>query len=163
MAIRHEAVIQSWTQMIPDAAGRGKSLLDTIENRIKEMKIPNVTTAIQDISGGMFGSRRPFLCVNHAHYSDYRVYICAREYGTNLDVGWYMTCQPRFLKRTLSKYATGDPKQLSMQVDFFSQQDINAFITVINHIVETESRALFDELQLAPSARMGSKGFLELW
>jgi hypothetical protein len=165
MAIRHEAVVDNWSVIVSGGAGHGQNVLNNIEQEIKEANMPNVTTGQQDISGGIFGSKRKFLCVNHNHLRDYRIYIGARDYGTHLDVGWYMTIQPGFLKRNISKYTTGSPQALSWQIDFFSQQDLHAFVTVIHHIVKQVAEGLFEELKLDPSGLRDarSKGFLAVW
>ena len=165
MAIRHEAVVDNWNVIIEQGAGRGHTLLTTVEQQIKESNLPNVSSGMHDVSGGLFGAKRRFLCVNHTHLRDYRIYIGARDYGTHLDVGWYLTIQPGFLKRNISKYTTGNPQALSWQIDFFSQQDLHAFVTVAHHCVKRATEVLFEELKLDPSglSNARSKGFLSVW
>ncbi len=95
---------------------------------------------------------------------DYKLYIGARDYGTSLDVSWYLTIQPSALKRTLSKYTTGNPQALSMQVDFFSQQDLSAYTSYAHHCVTETVQKLMKELEQDPTGlNTKSKGFLELW
>jgi len=95
---------------------------------------------------------------------DYRMYIGARDFGTNLDVSWYVTIQPSALKRALSKYTTGNPQALSMQVDFFSQQDLSAYTSYAHFCVKETVKTLMKQLEQDPTGlNTKSKGFLELW
>jgi hypothetical protein len=105
-----------------------------------------------------------FLVVNHGSIRDYHLYIGARDFGTNLDVSWYLTIQPGGLKRMMSKYMTGNPQALSMQVDFFSQQDLNACVGFAHYCVTATVKQLLKELEQDPTGlNTKSKGFLELW
>src|SRR6266705_4231765 len=126
MALKNESVTSSWNSLVIQGAGKDKWVMDTVEQMIKEAHMPGVTTGQQEVSSGLFGAKRKFLVVNHTSLRDYRMYIGARDFGTNLDVPWYVTIQPSALKRAVSKYTTGHPQALSMQVDFFSQQDLSA-------------------------------------
>ena len=69
------------------------------------------------------------------------------------------------MKRALSKYTTGNPQALSMQVDFFSQQDfLSAYTSYAHHCVTDAVRELMKELEQDPTGlNTKSKGFLELW
>ena len=94
------------------------------------------------------------------------MYINARDFGTNLDVSWYFTATPKFLKRTMSKYATGDPQDLTMRVSIFAQQDISAFKGVTHNYVKRALDMLLEELKLDPSGlslNTRSRGFLSVW
>src|SRR4051794_24610521 len=84
-------------------------------------------------------------------YKDYKMYISARNFGAHLDIGWFFTIAPTFLKRTLSKYTTGNPQALSQQVDFFDQQDLKAFVTVTHHCLKRAIDVLLEELKQDPT------------
>jgi len=164
MALKHESVTSSWNTLVINGAGKDKWVMDTVEGMIKDAHMPGVTTGQQDVSTGLFGSKRKFLVVNHTSLRDYRLYIGARDFGTNLDVSWYLTIQPSALKRAVSKYATGNPQALSMQVDFFSQQDLSAYTSYAHHCVKETVKLLMKELEQDPTGlNTKSKGFLELW
>lgn len=66
--------------------------------------------------------------------NDYRIFVGARDYGDNLDISWYLTCEPKFFKRYLSNILTGgaSDKALSFNLDLFQQQDLNAYTTVVH-------------------------------
>jgi hypothetical protein len=68
------------------------------------------------------------------------------------------------LKRALSRYSSGNPLALSMQLDFFRQQDANAFVTAVHHTVTDTAKELLDELDQNPAGlNTQSKGFLSVW
>jgi hypothetical protein len=73
--------------------------------------------------------------VTNEGLKDYRMYIGARDYGNNLDVQWYLTCEPGFFKKTLSAFLTkgASDKALSFILDLFQQQDLSAYATVVHH------------------------------
>lgn len=89
MALKHESVTSSWNALVINGAGKDKWVMDTVEGMIKDAHMPNVTTGQMDISSGLFGAKRKFLVVNHNNLRDYRLYIGARDFGTNLDLGFY--------------------------------------------------------------------------
>ena len=164
MALKHESVTSSWNTLVINGAGKDKWVMDTIEKMIKDAHMPGVTTGQEDVSSGLFGARRKFLVVNHQNLRDYRMYIGARDFGSNLDVSWYLTIQPSAMKRAFSKYTTGNPQALSMQVDFFSQQDLSAYTGYAHHCVKETVQQLMKELEQDPTGlNTKSKGFLELW
>ena len=99
----------------------------TTERLLIDANMPGVTTRQEAVAIELFGEKRPFLIVTNTKYKESKMDINARDFGANLDVSWYFTAESRFLKRTMSKYATGDPKELSMHVNIFAQQDISAF------------------------------------
>jgi hypothetical protein len=162
--LKHEAVTSSWNTLVIQGAGKDKWVMDRVEKMIKDANMPGVTTVQQDVSSGMFGTRRKFLVVNHQNLRDYHMYIGARDYGSSLDVSWYLTIQPSAMKRAFSKYTTGNPQALSMQVDFFSQQDLSAYTGFAHHCVTEVVQELMKELEQDPTGlNTKSKGFLELW
>ena len=92
------------------------------------------------------------------------MYINARDFGTNLDVSWYFMVEPRYLKKRMSKYATGDPQGLSMNVSLFAQQDISVFKSITHEYVISVLESLYEEFKLDPSGlNTGSRGFLNVW
>ena len=119
----------------------------------------------RDVSSSfIFGAKRDFLVASHQTLRDSRIYIAARDFGSNLDISWYLTIQPRFLKRISSRYAMGNPQALSWQIDFFSRQDLNAFATSVHAYVKETVKELLEELkQDLTGFDPKSKGFLSVW
>jgi hypothetical protein len=139
-------------------------VLGTTERFVIDARMPGVGTRQEPVAMELFGEKRPFLIVTNTKHKEYKMYISARDFGTNLDVSWYFTAQPRFLKRILSKYATGNPQDMTMRVSLFAQQDVSAFKTITHNCVTRTLDGLLEELKLDPSGlNTGSRGFLSVW
>jgi len=165
IVLKRDAVLQNWNTLVTKGAGHGKKLLDQINVALAATKIEGIHGSEQDVTtGGIFGEKRNFLVVGHSKLREYNLFINARDYGTNLDVSWYLTLRPTGLKRTISKYTTGNPQALSMHMNVFSQQDLSAFVSVVHNCVKDAVQALYEELELDPAGlNTQSKGFLNVW
>jgi hypothetical protein len=117
MALKKELVVDNWNTLVVNAAGRSKKVMDSIEGKIKAANIPSSRTGQREVSTGMFGTKRQFLIVANDSLPEFFLYIAARDYGVHLDVSWYLTVQPRGYKQMFSKYKTGSPTAMSMQLE----------------------------------------------
>jgi hypothetical protein len=159
-----ESVLDSWNYIIKGGAGRGDSAIGTIERAVIDTHMPNVTTRREPIAMELFGEKRPFLVIQNTKYKEFKMYIYARDFGVDLDVSWYFVAQPKFLKKTLSKHATGNPQDLTMRVSIFAQQDTYAFKGITHDRVKQTLDDLCEELNLDPTGlNTGSRGFLNVW
>ena len=165
MAIKHEAVIENWNVLVINGEGKSTWFMRRVQELLKEAKIPGIHFEWREISSSLiFGAKRDFIVLTHQSLRDYVMYISARNFGSNLDISWYLTIQPRFLKRTLSKYATGNPQALSWQIDFFSRQDLDAVVTAAHACVKATYKELMEELKQDPTGMSTrSTGFLSVW
>ena len=161
---KSDSVVDSWYRVVEGGAGKGDYVLGTIERMIIDAQMPGVATRKENVSVELFGEKRPFLIVQNLKYKEYKMCINARDFGKNLDVSWYFMAEPRYLQRTLSKHATGNPLDMTMRVSLFAQQDISAFKTITHEYVKRTLEMLYDELKLDPSGlNTGSRGFLNVW
>jgi hypothetical protein len=147
-------------------AGKDTWILDTTQKFILEAKIPDAACYQKYVQTSFMSPQRNCLIVSHIMHQDYKMYIFARNFGTHLDIGWFGTIEPRFLKRTFSKYAMGNPQALSQQVDMFDQQDLRACFTIAHHCLKRAIDIVIDELKQDPSPmglNASSKGFLNVW
>jgi hypothetical protein len=164
--LKGESVVESWNFIVEQGAGKDKWILDTTQKLILEAKIPDAACYQKYVKASFMSPERNSLIVSHIRLTDYKMYIFARNFGTHLDIGWFGTIEPRFLKRTLSKYAMGNPQALSGQVDMFDQQDLRACFTIAHHCLERTIDILLEELKQEPLGLRGapqSKGFLNVW
>jgi hypothetical protein len=163
--ISSEKVAHKWNYVVQNGAGRDQWVFDTVKELINEANMPDVTCDQLEVGSGMFSEKRQFLIVRHNKLRDYRMFINARDFGIHLDVSWYVTIEPSLLKRTVSKYTSGDPNALSQNIDIFSQQDLSAYVTVVKYCVDRALDMLLEELKQDPSGlhRAQSKGFLSVW
>jgi len=87
-----------------------------------------------------------------------------RDFGTYLDVSWFLTAEPRYFKRFFSRSFQRNPRALAMQINFADQQDLRAFITATHHCVSQVVKTLLEELEQDSSHLDTShKGFLSVW
>jgi len=101
MALKNEAVVESWNRVVVHGAGRGEWVIERIDVKLAEAKMPGVYAEEREVSSGLFGTKRPFLVVGHNSLRDYHMYIGARDFGVHLDVSWYLTIEPGFLTRII--------------------------------------------------------------
>ena len=86
--------------------------------------------------------------VSYSTLREYRMFIGARDIGTHLEVSWFLTLNPGFLKRTISKnVAFGNPLALSQNISVFAQQDLAAFVSIASDCVYETVKLLMEELQ----------------
>ena len=67
--IRREAVIDSWSTIIEQAAGQDKRLMEDMTRFITEANMPDVTLVRDECTMGMFGSKRDLLILKHEQHS----------------------------------------------------------------------------------------------
>jgi hypothetical protein len=153
--------------LIEKAHGRGREIYDKTSDFIKESQAPGVEMKFVKVRPswlkGFFGKEREYLRVTNEGLKDYRMYIGARDYGTDLDVQWYLTCEPGFFKKSLSKVLTAgsSDKALSFLLDLFDQQDLTAYATIVHHSLLKAVESLMRSLDQDPSKiDRRSKGFL---
>jgi hypothetical protein len=93
------------------------------------------------------------------------MFIGARDIGIHLEASWFVTVNPGFLKRAVSKrLAMGNPLALSQNINVFAQQDLRAFVSIAKGCVEQTVKLLLEQLEQDTSGlNTKSKGFLELW
>jgi hypothetical protein len=164
MALKNESVVDKWNTVIVNGAGKAAWFMEQVNTKVGNAQMPGVRAKEQDISSGLFGAKRKFLLVVHDSLPDFLLYVGARDIGIHLDVSWYLTVQPRGLKRAFSKYSMGNPIAMSMQLDFFRQQDAQAYVTVVHHCVTDTVKELLEDLdQSSATLNTQSKGFLAVW
>src|SRR5919202_2053611 len=55
MALKNQSVVDKWNTLVLNGAGRGKSVMDAIESKIKAANVPGIRMSMQEVSqGGLF-------------------------------------------------------------------------------------------------------------
>jgi hypothetical protein len=165
ISLSREKVIDQWNALIENGAGRDTWVLDKTEEFLRQAQPPNVVGRREEVSAGMFGEKRPFLMITHKTLREFAMFINARDFGVHLDVSWYLTVNPGFFKRAISKkLVQGDPNALSTNLTLFAQQDLHAFTKVVDNCLQEAIRLLMDDLKQDYSTiNRKSKGFLSVW
>lgn len=166
--LKEETILNRWSMLVDGAAARGNELLDDIQARLEEARIPGKCEwSVDEVeSGGFFSkTKREFLIVRLDQFPDYRNYIGARSYGSHLDCCRFLTVEPGFLKRQLAQAITGgDDRLLSTPRNLLVEQDLSAWATVVHHCVLDGMKALYTKLGQDPAGiRRETKGFLQVW
>jgi hypothetical protein len=163
--ISREKVLDSWFALVKDAAGKDQWVMETTQQAIEKAAPNDVGCRIEEVNSGFFSQRRNFLIVTHNRLREYAMFIGARDFGRDLDVSWYQTVHPGFLKRAISKRLTmGDPNALSMNINVFAQQDLSAYKQLAHECLQETLQTLMSGLKQDYSTiDRKSKGFLSVW
>jgi len=181
-----EEVIDRWGILISNAEGRSEKIFSDTEQFIGRSGAPDVRVSRRSIAPGLIrgllGGKRAFLIVSNvsnANLRPYRMYINARDYGSNLDVSWYVVFQPGpgqklmafllclpivgllFLPLYLLGRLTRSRQAGFLGLDIFDEQDLRAFVTNAHHCVLEAVDTLMLDLGQDPSKiDRQSRGFL---
>jgi hypothetical protein len=98
VTLKKQSVIDQWGTIVEHGAGREKWVLDTTEQLIREAKMPGIVFKQDQVTMGMFGTKRNFVIVGHQGLKEYYMYIGARDFGMHLDANWFLTLLPSGLK-----------------------------------------------------------------
>ena len=162
MALNQDAVVDSWGTLVSKQAERHKDVYGMIGKHIDSVvrikgqgpwtsiSKQQATVAGKRGLGGLLGEKRDRLIVR---WGDYKIYVCSRPYGTDLDVSWNLTFEPGILKRmTTINYAS---------LNAFQVEDLRAFATLVHRAVTQSVDDVMQEAGLDPDkVNRTSKGFL---
>jgi hypothetical protein len=172
------AILDSWSILIEGGQGKGVEVLKKTMELIEESQAPSVkverVTAYPPkatkLARILFEKARKMgkeclLVTNKIdELKDFRMYVGARDYGKNLNVSWYLTCEPGALKSLVSKIHTGSKFGLSFHPYYltaFHQEELTAYVTTVHHCLLNAVDELMRNLGQDPSKiDRKSKGFL---
>jgi hypothetical protein len=166
--LKDETILNQWNMLVDGAAGRTIGLYDDIGERLRQARIPGEASwSLEEVQSGGFLAkvRREFLIVRLGQFKDYRNYIGVRDYGSSLSCCRFLTVEPGFFKREMSKAVTGGETRIfSTPKNVLVEQDLSAWVTVVHHCVIDAVKELVKTLGQDPlGVRTSSKGFLEIW
>ena len=164
--LKDEKIVDTWATIIGEAQGKSDYVFDNTQKLLEKNQAPGVKWEMGEVTPsffkGLFGRKRDYLLVTNEALENYKMYIGARDYGINLDVQWFLTCEPGFFKRVSDEIDKAGG--MITVLDIFAQQDLRAYATVVHHCLRDAVEALMDELgQDTSKINRQSKGFLEVW
>lgn len=131
--LMREEVIDRWSVLIENGKGKANDIFTDTEDFIKKSEAPRIAVEMKEISPtiakDMLGVTRSFLVVTNFENPKlvgYKTFICARDYGNNLDVSWYLTYKMSFFEALLSLFFRG---RFVPKLDLFDEQDLRAYVT----------------------------------
>ncbi len=145
-------IIDQWSTMIAQCHGHSEALLQGVEANLKASEAPpGVNWKRESVAPGwlkgLFGKRRDFLLVSNERFDDYLMCIGARDYGTALDVSWYLTGSAKSaVVKALSQ--AGGGLFIALPLDVFDPQDLAAYVTVGHHAMLKAVEDLMRERKL---------------
>jgi len=166
--LSEEKVLDSWSILIENGQGRGIEVYSDFLSFLEESNVPEIDAkTVRVVPGwlkGLFGKEREYLMVTTERLKDYKIYVCARDYGKYLDVQWYLTCEPGFFSKVFKMgvaiYTMG-LSNLILSFDIFDQQDLIAFAASVHHSLLKAVEKLLQRLNQDPSKiNRKSRGFL---
>ncbi len=167
VTLKDEKIIDRWSMIVENAQGLAEQIYADTEANIKETKAPGINFERVQVRPswlkGLLGNERSYMMVTNDALGDYRMFISARDYGNNLDIQWYMTCEPGFFSKKLSNVLTSgaSDKALSLNLDIFQQQDLSAYATVAHHcFLKAIEKMMAGKGQDTSTIDRKSKGFL---
>jgi hypothetical protein len=164
--LKDEKILESRAMMIPDAQNKVDYFFDSVQKLLEKNQAPGVKWEMGEVTTnfwkGLFGKKRDYILVTNEALNEYKIYIGAREYGTNLDIQYFLTCEPGLFKKMDER----SDKSMGMMtiLDIFAQQDLRAYSTVVRRCIKEVAKTLVKELgQDIANIENDSKGFLEVW
>jgi hypothetical protein len=144
VTLKEGKIIDQWSTLIEQCHGEAEGFFRMVEEQLGGYQPPGVKWARESVAPGFWkgltGKRRDFVLVRSERFDDYLMCIGGRDYGTTLDVSWYVLESTKGIIRRLLIWipgmwlvlrASGQLKNL----DVFDQQDLSAYVTVGHHSV----------------------------
>lgn len=163
--LKREEIIDRWGVLIENSKGRADDIFSDTEGFIRKSEAPKVAVERREIAPtiakDILGVRRNFLVLTdfeNPKLVNYKTFICARDYGNNLDVSWYLTYKLSLLEAILSIIFRG---KYTPKLDLFDEQDLRAYVTNAHHSLLKAVEKVMLKLDQDPSKiDRKSKGFL---
>jgi hypothetical protein len=167
VTIREEKILDNWSVLIEGGHGRAEDFYNAVVELIRErdfpgLKLENIIVQIGERTGifGKFIERDYLRVLNEQKpLKDFRIYVGARDYGKDLNVCWYLTCEPGLFSQLLGFTSKGYGFEWKLKM--FAQEDLTAYVTSVHHsilkAVETLMRKLGQDFSKIDRK---SKGFL---
>ena len=170
--IGKEQIIEKWGTLISSAAGRGESVIQNTEQFLQESNVPDVKIQRRGMSPGVMrgimGGKRPFVVITNTvspNLKAFKMYLNARDYGSNLQVSWYVVIQPSarekltcfllsipilgvlFLPLHLLGRASRAKDAGIVELDIFDEQDLSAYVTNAHHCTLDAVKKLMEDIE----------------
>lgn len=158
-------ILDSWSVLIENARGKGEEAYDSTMKFIQDSEAPDIGLEKVTVVGRSIGfferAQGDYLMVTNEGLEDFRMYVGARDYGNNLYVSWYLTCEPGFFKSFFSALIEKNPTAFSFSLDVFQLEDLTAYVTCIHHCLLKAVDKILNGLGQDPSkVERKSRGFL---
>lgn len=159
--LKDEKIFDQWGILIEGAQGKAENIFKEVRQEIENFNAPGIICEMETVKTGLFGKKRQFLRIMNEALQDHRIYIGARDYGVQLSVSWFLTCEPGFFKRKASELIAKNAQALSFALDIFDQQELQDYVSTAHHATLKAVENIMTDLGQDPSKiDKKSKGFL---
>lgn len=167
VTLKEAKILEQWAVVLERCQGEEEALLRSIEDNLKSFETPGMTWSRETVSPGwlkgLFGKKRDFLIVTHERFDDYTFYVYARDYGTLLDVSWFLAGSTKNpIVKAVENAAGYIPGSAIFRLDVFDQQDLRAYAMVGKLAVQKAVEELRARKKLEAEIDWKSKGVLGL-
>jgi hypothetical protein len=165
VTLKDGKILDNWATMLDQCQGEEEGLLRAVEGHLETFQAPGVKWSRETVAPGwlkgLMGKKRDFLIVSHERFDDYTFFVSARDYGTTLDVSWYLAGSTKNPLVKLATQAAGYvPGSALFNLDVFDQQDLRAYVTVGHRAVRKAVETLVEQRNLKVAIDWKSRGML---
>ena len=162
-----QKVINEWGMIIEGGGNYLDTFYEKVQNLIEAQQVSMIEARLAPFKGlSLFSEKREYVHVTNTNLGEFRIFVGARPYGDHLDVSWYATIKPSFLKRLIVWELKLDmTATLVLCQTLFEKQDLRAYMTTVHHCVKQAVQEIMQEVGQDPT-KIGdgkSKGYLEIW
>jgi hypothetical protein len=139
LRLTERRILDNWGTLLDHCQGEDEGIFRLVAETLRDYRAPGVTWSRQSVVTGFWkglaGKRRDFVVVRNQRFRDYLIAIGARDYGSSLDVSWYLLESAHgIVVRILAKvpFVGMILRALGLygDLDVFDQQDLRAWVTV---------------------------------
>lgn len=149
VTLKRGRILRSWGTLLIGCQGEEEGFFRMVEQTLDGLKPPEVSWKRETVSTGLWqgmvsGRRRDYILLKHDDLKDYLLCVGARDYGTSLDVCWYLTLPAKsvFVATLLRIPFVGVFVALVARflglmkdLDIFEEQDLTAFVSAARYAV----------------------------
>jgi hypothetical protein len=157
--------LDNWSILIEGAQGRANEIFEAVKKDLEESEVPGISCEMVKVPGGRVSffkaGLEDYLMIANERLKDFHMYVGARDYGKDLNVSWYLTCEPGPLKQLLSTLLDKNPLTFSFSMDVVQLEELTAYVTKVHHSVLKAVASLMQKLgQDTSKIERKSRGFL---
>ena len=169
VTLKEGKILDQWATLLDQCQGEDEGIFRMVEEALTSYEAPGVTWKRESVAPSLWkalaGKRRDFILVRNEGFDDYLIAIGARDYGTSLDVSWYLLESAKGMLRRLLAMIPGMWIVLRSfgqlrTLDVFDQQDLKAWVTIGHHSVKKAVVALIEKRKLETQIDWKSRGML---
>jgi hypothetical protein len=169
VTLTESKVVDQWFTLLEGCQGEEEGLVRAVEHHLDRLKPPGANwkrdSAAPNMMSAVTGKTRDFLVVRHERFSDYIFCIGARDYGTALEVSWYLTgsTQGMILKLlsripVLGFFVAMYTMMRGRGLDTFDEQDLASYVAMTHQAVKHAVQHLVEQRKLDVAIDWKSKG-----